>query len=233
MHFAGILPEDAPDPRLAQDKQLRSMPVPVMGLVPQPSLEDTLPVSFSGGHDETGYSSMAVSINYTLWRNPDDRTDPVNLAHVDEAVKRALDEVPPWPRPAWLVERVEQMRYPMLWEAVRTSWYRDASELSSPRRLLVEHANHILVNRFRAELGLGDPSNDHRLRPRLTERAIDDRATARVNGADVPALEIDSDPFVYAIGTELGSGAILTAVIPRDELEHLRIEFVERTRLDR
>lgn len=38
----GILPEDAPDPRIEQAEELKLMPVPVMGLVPQPSLEDLI-----------------------------------------------------------------------------------------------------------------------------------------------------------------------------------------------
>jgi hypothetical protein len=40
MRFAGFVPEDAPDPRLAQAEKVKLMPVPVMGLVPQPSLDD-------------------------------------------------------------------------------------------------------------------------------------------------------------------------------------------------
>lgn len=64
---------------------------------------------------------MTVSMSATLWRNPVNKSDPVNLADLDEATRRALDEVPPWPRPAWLVESVERMRYPMLWEAVQTT----------------------------------------------------------------------------------------------------------------
>ncbi|KQM60431.1 hypothetical protein ASE64_01705 [Agreia sp. Leaf210] len=44
----------------------------------------------------------------------------------------------------------------------------------------------------------------------------------------MPAIEIDTDPFVYAIGVELAPDTVLTAVIPRDELQHVRIEFVRR-----
>lgn len=203
------------------------MPVPIMGLVPQPSLDDVHMESTMFAQGSSGMSQMAVSISYTLWRNPLDRSDPVNLAELNESTRRALDEPASHPRPAWLIERVEWLRYPMLWEAVRTAWHRDATHLSVPSRLLVEHANHILMNRFREELGLGDIGTD-RFAAHITERAVDPRATAIVDGVTVPAIEIDTDPFVYAIGAELAPGTVLTAVIPRDELPHVRIEFAPR-----
>jgi hypothetical protein len=227
MRFAGFLPEDAPDPRLAQAEKLKLMPVPVMGLIPQPSLDDVHLASTMSSQGTSGLSRMAVSINYTLWRNPLDHSDPMNLADLDESTRRALDEPAPHPRPPWLIEQITWMHYPMLWEAVRTAWHREPTDLSRPSYLLVEHANYILMNHFRNELGLGDISTD-RFAARLTERAVNPRATAIVDGVEVPAIEIDTDPFVYAIGVELAPDTVLTAVIPRDELQHVRVEFARR-----
>ena len=158
MRSAGFLPEDAPDPRLAQAEKVRLMPVPVLGLVPQPSLDDINMESTTTSSGDSGMSQMSVSINYTLWCNPLDHSDPANLAELDESTRRALDEPAPHPRPAWLVEQVARMRYPMLWEAVRTSWHREPTDFSTPSYLLVEHANYILMNRFRTELGSRRPS---------------------------------------------------------------------------
>lgn len=95
MRTAGILPEDAPDPRAEWVENLKLMPIPVMGLVAQPSLEDTDAVSPSYSGGDGGYSEMTASITYTLWRNPDDRSDPVNLAVLDEQTRRSIEEVPP------------------------------------------------------------------------------------------------------------------------------------------
>lgn len=225
MSFGGFLPEDAPDPRIARAEKVRLMPVPVMGFVAQPALEDVhMENTMSSGM--TDISQMTVGINYTLWRNPDDRSDPANLADLDEATRRALDGPFPAPRPAWLIEQVERMRYPMLWEAVRTTWHRDPSELSVPR-ILVEHTNHILMNRFRKALGLGDIVAD-RFAARLTERAVNSLATVNLDGVEMPAFEIDTDPFVYAIGAELKDGSVVTAVVPRDDLEYVQIGFARR-----
>jgi hypothetical protein len=228
MRFGGFLGEDAPDPRIAQAEKVRLMPTPVMGLVRQPSLDDIHMENTASSQGSSGLAQMSVSINYTLWRNPADHSDPVNLADLDEPTLRALDEQMPEGRPAWIRERIRWMRYPMLWEAVRTNWHRDLSDLSSPSRLLVEHTNHILVNQFRKQLGLGDVSTD-RFAARLTERSVNPQATAIVEGVEVPAIEIDTDPFVYAIGVELASNTVLTAVIPRDELDYVRLEFARRT----
>ena len=154
MQFAGVLPEDAPDPRLEREERLKDMPVPIVVLVPQPSVEFVdFGVSTTGS--ASGIDAMTVSMSATLWRNPVNKSDPVNLADLDEATRRALDEVPPWPRPAWLVESVERMRYPMLWEAAQTTWHREETERSTLDSLLVQHTNHILMNQFREQLGLG------------------------------------------------------------------------------
>jgi hypothetical protein len=227
MRFGGFLPEDAPDPRIAQAEKVKLMPVPIMGFVAQPSLEDAHMESTAISRTPQ-ISQMTVGINYTLWRHPHDRSDPANLADLDESMLRGLDGPFPAPRPAWLIELTERMRYPMLWEAVRTTWHREPSEFSSPSRLLVEHTNHILMNRFRKELGLGDVSTD-RFAARLTERAVNPRAIVTVDGIEMPAYEIDTDPFVCAIGVELEVGTVVTAVVPRDDLEYVQIAFARRS----
>ena len=235
MRFVGFVPEDAPDPRVEQAERLAAMPVAVVGLVPQASLEESPLLNSQSSSGSDGTTQMSVSVNYTLWRNPADRSDPVNLAEIDEALLQTIDDAKrealgapsPHPRPAWMLEQIEQMRYPSIWEAVRTDWHREPSELSEPRRLLVEHANYVLMNRFRRELGLGDITSD-RFQERLGVRAVNERGPVLLDGAEVPAIEIDTDPFVYAVGFERGEGVMVTAVIPRDDLEYVTLEFATR-----
>ncbi len=154
MQFAGVVPEDAPDPRLASAERVRALPFPAVGLIAQASITDTGGFGFQETGGTGGPTAVAVSRSYTLWRNPDDHSDPVNLAELDEQTRTSLDTEPPWPRPMWLVEAAQLLRYPMLWEAVRTSWNRDASEHNTLAQQLVDHANHILRNRYREQLGL-------------------------------------------------------------------------------
>jgi hypothetical protein len=228
MRVTGILPEDAPDPRVEQTERLKLMPNPVMGLVSQSSLEDTDTVGLEYGRDARGYSEMTASVTYTLWRNPIDRSDPINLADVDEQTRRAIEDVPPWPRPAWLVEQVERMRYPQLWEAVRTTWHRDSSERTSVRSVLVDHVNYILMNQYRQELGLSDKAWDQPA-PAVTDLMVNGKVSVLVNGVEVPGAEVDTDPFVYGIGAELAGGGVVTAVLPRAELKRIQVQFTTRS----
>ena len=227
MRFVGIVPEDAPDPAVALAERVNELPVPVLRLVPQPNLDSADSVSISTTDGTDGRSEMAVSLSYLLWRNPDDRSDPANFAELDEATKSALDTVPPWPRPMWLVEAAERMRYPSLWEAVRTTWLRDVSADRTLARELVDHTRYILMNRYPVPGAAGSRSWE-RARPNISQRAVDTGASMRINGTDVPAARIDTDPFVYAIGARLSEHSFLTAVLPRDELEYIRVEFDDR-----
>lgn len=227
MRLSGILPEDAPDPRVELAERLKLMPIPVMGLVSQPSLEDTDSVGLTYVQEARGYSEITASIMYTLWRNPLDRSDPINLADLDEQTRRSIEDVPPWPRPAWLVEYVERLRYPHLMEAVRTTWHRERSERTSVGKVLLDHVNHILMNQFRRELGLGNPWD--RPPSAATGLTINDQATVFVDGLQVPAVEVDTSPFVYGIGAGLPNGGTVTAVLPRAELSFIQIQFMTRT----
>lgn len=225
MHFAGVLPEDAPDPRVERMKLLEDLPIPVIELVSQRSL-GTTDFGVNAGTDPEGYDSMAVSLTTTLWRNPEDKSDLVNLADLDDETRRAVELIPPWPRPPWLIESVERMRYPVLWEAVRTSWHRDESDLTTLDYLLVHHANYILMNQFRKVLGLGMHDSDS---PALTsDRAVRHGIGVIIDGETVVGAEIDTDPFVYAVGANLASGGTLTAVISREHLPYIDLRFARR-----
>lgn len=221
-----MVPEDAPDPRVEQAKRLKLLPIPIVGLVSQPSLEDPDMVGIVYGEDSRGYSEMSASITYTLWRNPADRSDPKNLAELDEQTRGMIEDVPPWPRPAWLVKQVERMRYPQLWDAVRTTWHRDASERPSLARVLADHADYILLNRYRREPG-GSVWDGHA--PATRNRPAHSEVPVRVDGVEVPGVEMDTNPFVYGVGASLEQGGIVTAVLPRDDLKYVRIEFAKRS----
>jgi hypothetical protein len=225
MHFAGVLPEDAPDPRVHHAELLHQMPIPVMGFAAQSSIEE-MDVSVSSASDSDGHSSMTASISATLWRNPDDKSDPANLAELDDNARRTIEEVPPWPRPAWLIERVEMMRYPSLWEVVQTHWHREESELSTVEFLLAQHANYILMNQFREELGLS--AHDGEAPAPLRERKGTRPIGVSIDWQMVPGIEIDTDPLVYAVGAKLPSGGTLTAVVAREHLPFITLEFATR-----
>ncbi|GAA3221668.1 hypothetical protein ACFO1B_16315 [Dactylosporangium siamense] len=215
MRFEGVLGEHEPDPRLELLEQARRMPVPVIGLVPQPHLEDWGAIGVASGTRDEVLESCEVSLGYTLWRNPDDPDDPVNLAELDEPQRRALEEEPPWPRPQWLVGQVQRMRYPMLWECVRTRWSQEPGGAGTVEALLVAHVNHVLVNQFQDA-------------PPVDERCVEPRIPVVVDGTPRDGFRIDTDPHVYGVATALGARTVLTAVVPRDALPYVRVVFESR-----
>jgi hypothetical protein len=228
MQSRGVLPEDAPDPRLRLIEQLRAMPVPILGLVPQPHLEDWGSFSMSSGTSNGVMHEMTAGINYTLWRNPDDRDDPVNLAELDEETRRAVGMQTPWPRPKWLLEGVARMRYPTLWEAVRTTWRRDDPHQPTPGAELVHHVNHVLMNQYSARSARDPDARTGRPESPVDERHIEHGVPVVVNGAAVAGMRIDTDPHVFGIGADLGDAGVLTAVLDRDVLPYVVVEFASR-----
>lgn len=229
MEFAGVLPPDAPDPFAQAEARVRALPFPVWGLGAQPSLEDDRSPGLGTVGGSGGPGELEVAVGYTVWRNPQDRDDPVNLAELDEQTRAALDEVPPWPRPDWLVRGAEKMRYPRIWEAVRTTWRRDPTPEDLGNQI-IHHTNHILMNRFREELGIpaGPPGPFETTGWQVTPAAVNTAASVVVDGTRIPSVEIDTDPFVYAIGVRMADDLVVTAVVPREFLPLIEVSLARR-----
>ncbi len=226
--FDGMLPEDAPDPRQRTIEQLRDMPVPILGLVPRPHVEDWGALGVETGRRNGVLDRIAVVVGYTLWRNPADRADPAKLAVLDDRTRRALEESPPWPRPKWITDTVERMRCPMLWEAVRTRWNRDDAGRTTVAAELTRRVNHLLVNRYHAEWTRSPALLEHGPRQHVDERHVEHGVPVVVNGVAVSEVGLDTDPFVFGVGADLGAGGVLTAVVDRDAVALVVLEFAER-----
>lgn len=224
MEFGGTVPIDAPDPGTASDVRLRAIPFPVFQLRPQRSLTRVPMTGFTEMGGPNGADEVSVQFTYTLWRYPDDRSDPRNEIEVDERTRRAIEDDPPWGRPAWLKEQARIFLYPMLWEATRTAWHaspdRDRHSLSQQ---LLDHTNHVLRNSFREELGLpaGPTTADGW---KVKAGAVAD-SSVTVDGEDRAARHIDTDPFVYAVGVRVNEHVVCTTVLPRDSLPFLTLSL--------
>lgn len=223
MRFGGIVPEDMPDPGAAALAQAQTMPVPARTLVAQPTLERIAHPSLMSMGAGSRPTAMSVSWSYTLWRVPGQPDDPANLADLDAATLASLDAVPPWPRPAWMLESTERLRRPMLWEAVRTTWdpLGEASFDDPLRDALRQHVAYVAVNRFDVERGPRARWD----RPELDAADAWHPAGLTVDGAEVDGVRLDGDPNVLGVGALLADGAILTAALPREELAHVRVAF--------
>lgn len=207
------------------------MPAPVVGLIAQSALEDNEDLSISDGRDSAGLVDFTVGITYTLWRNPADRSDPVNLAMLDDHTRALIERGTAWPRPSWLIERMERMRYPQVWEAVRTTWSREVSEHTKLSHQLAAHVDYIVANRYRDETDRAHLADRPRAARDLAE-SLNTDVSVLVDGVPTPAAEIDADPRVYAIGVQLKPAIVVTAVLPRDELRYIEIAFATRPTTD-
>lgn len=176
--------------------------------------------------ESEGGQEISVYFTYTLWRHPEDHADPRNEVELDDATRRAIEEEPPWERPAWLIEQAQMFRYPMLEEAVRTTWHASPDlEWASLEQQLVDHTNHALPNSFRDELGLADgPGRGNRgweVGPRSVSEAF-----AIVDDRELAAVHIDTDPLVYSIGFRIIEQVVRTTAIPRDALAYVDLAYV-------
>jgi hypothetical protein len=219
MEFAGVIPEDAPDPRLAADARVRAVPFPVMELTPQPALSRLpIPGSAESGIG-TALEEWSMIFGYTFWRHPENRDDPRNERELDERARRSIQDEPPWGRPAWLIEMAQVFRYPMLQDAVRTTRYGSERVDATVSNQLVHHANHVLRNSFREQLGL-----PVRIGPNFggeVSHSAVAPASLVVDGERRSALHIDTDPFVYAVGVDVAERVICTVVVDREVLPFL------------
>lgn len=226
MERAGYLAEDAPDPRERDRARYRELGVAAAALVPQPHVEESGELSFtvsrSGPPDGPQVvTEVGISRTSVLWRNPADKDDPVNLAELDAGMREALAVVIDRPVPPWFAEARRMLRFPRLWEGVQTWWRPE--DPPTPGERLIGHAEYVLSNRFREQLGLVDGPE---LWPAPIPPAALQPHEVVVDGAPRPGLLLDTDPFVLGLATELDDGRVVTVVVPRDDLPLLTLALV-------
>ena len=236
MHMGGRVPVDAPDPAVGQRAVVRQLGFPVAGLVRQRHLEELGmlgTVVSRSGPDDAPPETVTVARSYTLWRNPDDRADPVNL-RAGTGGEVAVDGQRPddaLPRPPWLVALAGRAGYPMLWEAVQTHWSDATQPTESVAELLAHHVDHLLHNQFREEHAL--PSAvDGPWTELVTAAAVQPGHPVVVDGVARAGSLLDTDPFVLGVAVELDDGRVLTVALPRDELPFVELALVSDAPLD-
>ncbi|WP_395640306.1 hypothetical protein [Pseudolysinimonas sp.] len=217
------VPADIPPPPTADDVA-RRFGVPLLTFRAQESLEES-----GVGTVAIGDVVTEVALSFTLWRNPGRRDDPRNLAELSDELRASLDAEPPKPLPEWMLAARERMRYPTLWEAVRTTrvgaGVQLADEQLTAELVLLRHVDYVLMNTFRDERVRGGFPGQLLGPP--TAKAIESGVPVSIDGTDVDGIRLDTDAHVYALAADLGD-RILTAVIPRDELPYVRLEFATR-----
>ena len=96
MQYGGSIANDAPDPAHETYQKVLNLGVAVAGLLEQMHVEDTgdlgLVESWEGADGRAELRELTVSRSYTLWRHPEQRSDPANLVELDESTRSALEQ---------------------------------------------------------------------------------------------------------------------------------------------
>jgi hypothetical protein len=120
----------------------------------------------------------------------------------------------------------EQMRHPMLWEAVRTTVPLDPDgPWATPEQALVQHLEYVLINQFRNERVRGGLPGD--LLGPVTEPAVEHGVPVLVDGVARDGMRVDTDALVVGLGVAF-EDRVLTAVFARAELPYLETTFITR-----
>jgi hypothetical protein len=205
--------------------------VPLFTFAPQPALEE-IGAGYGGLSEGDGPVRLEhAGMTYTVWRNPGDRADPANELDLSDQERRVLDSPTMRPLAPWMEEARQRTRYPMLQEAVRTTPVRTPADGVDPdpwaptlASALLEHAEHLIVNGFREARTGGTFPPVVRDAPTAADL---EPAEVEVDGVLVDGLRLATDADVLAVGARVGD-RILTAVVPRSELAHVRLAFVTR-----
>ncbi|RWZ46143.1 hypothetical protein ELQ90_16085 [Labedella phragmitis] len=182
---------------------------PVFGLVPQPHVRELDVLSTVA----TGEELSEVSVSYSFLAEPGDPTDPRNLVPTVRDIDGWLEKAERDGQPEWFVRGLQSMRFPMVWEAVRTTTRVDPWAATTAERLAA-HMEHVLLNtadeRQRRD-DSGIPSLDAGV---TAAHALP--ANVAVDGAERPGIQIDTDatvigPSASTCGSSRGGALIMRA----------------------
>lgn len=220
MEFAD---DDEPIPEISTLEQVAAaFPVPLVTLVPQPSIRET-GVGTTSSHSSGLVVDQAAAITYAIFWNPDDLDDPINHVELHSDVAEELAH--PSPRlPAGAIEVLQWLRFPSATDAVQTHVPREG-ELTLAERL-AQHMRTVIGNTFREQRhpGVHDPSSF--IRPPSEAAAV--TASVTVDGVELPAITID-DEHVLGLGVELVD-AVATVVLAKHLLPLVRLGLTRRGR---
>ncbi|NQX28495.1 hypothetical protein HQQ81_14200 [Microbacteriaceae bacterium VKM Ac-2854] len=193
---------------------------PVYGFVSQSHLREfaATPASATG-------RMVQVSLSYTYLRVPARPTDPSNFVQLSPDQQRAIDAAEASSLPTWLKEQINRMRYPVLFEAVRTSLPIPSERAHPIESRLAAHLSDAL-HALQPQLATVESSHHGALR-QLQDEDIRRGVPVLVDGEWQRSFRIDAHPEVIAVGLQL-EDCFVTAVVPRAMLPGLDLSFVRR-----
>jgi hypothetical protein len=213
MHFVSESIEWPPEPP-SLDHVAREFGGRVFSFVPQRHLE-LAGVSVESTND----AISAIALSYSVYVNPDDLDDPINLRRLKDG-ETAQTELTHG-QPAWVHKLIVQSRYPLLWEAVRTSTAVDALSWGSAAGALAQHLDHVAVNaQERGPDAFLTPDSD------ATDPKLADPIVLGIDGRPEPGIRIRHRGY-RAYAATLGD-RVLSVVLADDLPIVPEMSFISR-----
>jgi hypothetical protein len=186
---------------------IESLGGPVFGFSEQPRLElfDATVTTAQG-------RVVAVALSYSFFQHPHLRDDSRNFVALTPEQRSAISRAETSTEiPSWLRDQVRRLRYPTLFEAVRTSLRLPGEDADAVEPRLRRHVDDALSTSTRSNAGadridLGAPA---------PSSASADAALLLIEGEECPGCRIDVRPRLFAVGALVGD-RFVTALIPKD-----------------
>ncbi len=194
---------------------------PVLAFAPQPRLEE-----FASAQTMVLGRFVEISLSYSFFKNPLHHADPANQVPLTSDQQRAIERAENDHMPPWIADQVTRMRYPVIWEAVRTSVPIPAERSRPLESRLAAHMGDVLRNTFpgrvRSRRG-GIPVVAAALRDEDVVRGV----PIIVDGETVRGYRVNTDPDVVVMGARVDS-RYMTVVLDRKIVPDIRMEFIRR-----
>ncbi|MCM6762694.1 hypothetical protein NB037_09730 [Rathayibacter sp. ZW T2_19] len=187
---------------------LRTLGSPVFGFAVQPRLAELAATTRTDGARTVG-----VSLSYTYFRHPISRNNPVNFVELTPEQNLAIERAEASTLPQWMIEQITRIRYPTLWDAVRTSRVVPGDAKNALELRLAAHVNEFLNTR--------DPHHVPVRAPRVA-------AAGRLSSADLletTCVIVDRQPYH---GRVLDAGPHLAAFGARVDRRYLTVVYDTR-----
>jgi hypothetical protein len=185
-----------------------TLPGPVYSFAPQSHLE-----AFAASSTRASGRVVAVSMSYTFYRYPAQPGDARNFVGLTPQQRAAIARADSSSLPEWIRDQIRRLRYPTLFEAVRTSLPIPAERAHPLEARLEAHVTEFLRALFPGQ-PLAERLRTVRGAP-LSEYDVRRGVPVRVDGESRRGYRVDIAPHVIAVGAYL-EDRYLTAIIPSD-----------------
>jgi len=202
------------------DATLRTLGAPVFGFATQPRLAELAATTQT---DRT--RTVGVSLSYTYFRHPISRHHPANFVELTPEQDVAIERAEASSLPQWMIDQITRIRYPTLWDAVRTAKVVSGDAKNALEQRLAAHANEFLRTRDPHHVPVRIPRVA--TAGRLSSADLLETTCVIVDRQPYHGRVLDAGPHMAAFGARVDR-RYLTVVYDTRIAPRLHLEFTTR-----